>query len=51
MSERKNIKRNKGRVSAKDRPKVGGAGFGGRMWFPTSNLSAYERYLVKLGIS
>lgn len=50
MSERKNIKRNKGRVTNEQRPKRGGAGFGGKMYFPKSNLTEYERMLIRLGL-
>ncbi len=48
--ERKNIRRNIRRTSTRDRPKFGGSGFGNRLWFPQSNLTPYEKYLIKLGI-
>ena len=47
MSEKKNIKRNSRRVGSNEKPKFG---YGGRLWFPTANMTIYEIYLLKKGL-
>lgn len=48
--ERKNIKRNANRQSAKKRPFTQGRGFGGRTFFPKSNITSEERALFNKGL-
>lgn len=50
MSERKNIKRNSTRKGSETRPLHQGAGRGGKMYFPTYNLSDFEKKLVANGM-
>ncbi len=49
-TERKNTLRNRRRTPNRDRPRVGGAGHGGKLWFPKFNLTEYEIKLLKLGL-
>lgn len=48
--ERKNIKRNSTRKGTSQRPFIQGSGFGRKIWLPYSNLSQYERELLRKGL-